>query len=51
MWSPKKYCYYNKNFTKMKAVELKISKVSEEVCMSYCPKGSESSCGIQYRSY
>lgn len=34
----------------MKAVELKISKVSEEVCMSYCPKDAENSCGIQYRS-
>lgn len=49
MWSPKKYCYYNKNFTKMKAVELKISKVSEEIYMGHCPEWSENMCGIQYR--
>lgn len=33
----------------MKAVELKISKVSEEVYMGKCPDVWESSCGIMYR--
>lgn len=33
----------------MKAVELKISKVSEEVYMGKCPEAQEKECGIQYR--
>ena len=32
-------------------VDLKISKASKIVCMSNCPKASEFSCGIAYRSY
>ena len=31
-------------------VELKVSAASRIVTMSYCPKGSEYSCGIAYRS-
>lgn len=34
----------------MKAVELKISKVSEEIYMGKCPEYSESNCGILYRN-
>lgn len=33
----------------MKAVELKISKVSEEIYMGKCPDTSENWCGINYR--
>ena len=31
------------------SVDLKISKASNVVCMSHCPKASESICGIMYR--
>lgn len=34
----------------MKNVELKISKVSEEVYMGHCPEYSENQCGIMYRA-
>lgn len=33
----------------MKAVELKISKVSEEIYMGKCPEFAENVCGIMYR--
>lgn len=33
----------------MKKVELKISKVSEEVFMGKCPEAAEWTCGINYR--
>ncbi len=32
-------------------IELNISKQSKDVCMANCPKNSEASCGIAYRSY
>lgn len=34
----------------MKAVELKISKVSEEIYMGKCPEYTENQCGIMYRA-
>ena len=50
MQSPKKYCYNILNFTNMRTVELKISKVSEEVLMGKCPEYMETNCGIMYRA-
>ncbi len=32
------------------SVDLKISKASNVVCMSHCPKSLESVCGIMYRT-
>jgi hypothetical protein len=48
MWLPKKYHYNLLNCTTM-LVELKISKASNVIAMSHCPKASEYSCGIMYR--
>ena len=46
---PKKQSYTL--ILKAMKVDLKVSKASNIVCMSNCPKAFESSCGIAYRSW
>lgn len=31
-------------------IELNISKQSQDVCMTHCPKAEERACGIMYRN-
>lgn len=47
---PKKYFYNTSNHIVMKK-NLKVSKASNIVCMSNCPKAFEWQCGIAYRTY
>lgn len=45
---PKKYFYNGSHYTAMKK-NLKVSKASNIVCMSTCPRSSAAMCGIAYR--
>ena len=49
MWFPKKYHNNLKHSTTMK-VELNVSAASKVVSMSNCPKQTQASCGIMYRT-